>query len=314
MPQLILHHYSGSPFAEKICTILGYKGVAWRSVEIPPILPRPLLEPLTAPYRRTPVLQVGAHVYCDTRCIVSYLESAFPTPTLLPKGSGLSSALMARWAEPRIFVSMGPLRFRSASDVDGIFGGRVDASSFLRDRAPFMSGALDVGRASELVPAAWDQVKLFLATLESALSEGSPYLCGSTPSIADFSAYHLVWWLEHAPRIGDVLAETPCVPEWFGRMRSIGHGSVQAMSGEEALEEARRDSGRDARRLAVPGDAFSRDAGKRVRVASDDYGRDVVTGELFSSTRDEVVLIREQPDVGVLFLHFPRIGFQILPM
>ena len=35
---LILHHYDFSNFAEKARLMLGFKGLAWKSVEQPPIL------------------------------------------------------------------------------------------------------------------------------------------------------------------------------------------------------------------------------------------------------------------------------------
>ena len=39
MPDVILHHYPPSLFSEKIRLLLGYCGVPWRSVIIPPIMP-----------------------------------------------------------------------------------------------------------------------------------------------------------------------------------------------------------------------------------------------------------------------------------
>ncbi len=60
MSEIILHHYGLSPFAEKVRTALGLKGLAWRSVDVAPLPPRPLLNALTGGYRRIPVLQVGA--------------------------------------------------------------------------------------------------------------------------------------------------------------------------------------------------------------------------------------------------------------
>ena len=74
MPDLILHHYPQSPVAEKVRVVLGIKNVAWRSVQIPRLPPKPDLMPLTGGYRRTPVLQVGADVYCDSQCIIRELE------------------------------------------------------------------------------------------------------------------------------------------------------------------------------------------------------------------------------------------------
>ena len=34
MPELILHHYAGSPYAEKIRCLLRIKGLPWRSLEV----------------------------------------------------------------------------------------------------------------------------------------------------------------------------------------------------------------------------------------------------------------------------------------
>ena len=69
MSELILHQYAGSPFSEKVRALLGYKQVSYRMVDIPMIMPRPYVIPLTGGYRKTPVLQIGADIYCDTALI-----------------------------------------------------------------------------------------------------------------------------------------------------------------------------------------------------------------------------------------------------
>ena len=84
MSQLILHHYPTSPFAEKIRLIFGYKKLAWHSVIIPRIMPKPDLTALTGGYRRTPVMQIGADIYCDTALIADLLEKIAPAPSLYP--------------------------------------------------------------------------------------------------------------------------------------------------------------------------------------------------------------------------------------
>ena len=53
----VLHHYKISPFSEKVRLVLGYKGLAWRSVSVPNILPKPDVLALTGGYRKTPFLQ-----------------------------------------------------------------------------------------------------------------------------------------------------------------------------------------------------------------------------------------------------------------
>src|ERR1700686_3038945 len=87
MNDLILHHYDFSSFAEKARLMLGFKGLAWRGVEQPPILPKPDLVPLTGGYRRIPVLHDGADLWCDTNLIARELERRAPVPTLFPPGS-----------------------------------------------------------------------------------------------------------------------------------------------------------------------------------------------------------------------------------
>ncbi len=84
---IILHHYPQSPVAEKVRVVLGIKNLSWYSVHIPRLPPKPDLVPLTGGYRRTPVLQVGAEIYCDTQCIIRELERRYPHPTLYPNGS-----------------------------------------------------------------------------------------------------------------------------------------------------------------------------------------------------------------------------------
>ena len=66
MSDIILHHYPNSPFSEKIRLIFGYKGLNWQSVIIPPIMPKPDVVALTGGYRKTPFMQIGADIYCDS--------------------------------------------------------------------------------------------------------------------------------------------------------------------------------------------------------------------------------------------------------
>ena len=70
---IFLHHYPASLFSEKIRLLLGHYDLAWQSVEISSIMPRPLLMPLSGGYRRTPVLQIGANIYADTKVISAAL-------------------------------------------------------------------------------------------------------------------------------------------------------------------------------------------------------------------------------------------------
>jgi glutathione S-transferase len=126
MTDIILHHYETSPYSEKVRLGLGLKGLTWGSVEIPVIMPKPDLTALTGGYRKTPVLQIGADIYCDSQLIMRELERRHPIPSFYPAGRGAADAL-AWWAEKTMF-----------SPVVGIaFAKRPEAlpAGFLEDRA-----------------------------------------------------------------------------------------------------------------------------------------------------------------------------------
>ena len=77
MSKIYLHHYPASTFSEKIRALFGYLDLEWHSVETSVIMPRPLLMPLSGGYRRIPVAQIGADVYCDTKIIARAPRNAF---------------------------------------------------------------------------------------------------------------------------------------------------------------------------------------------------------------------------------------------
>ena len=111
MTDIILHHYDISPYSEKVRIGLGLKGLAWASVELPVIMPKPNLTALTGGYRKTPVLQIGADIYCDSQLIMRELERRYPTPSFYPAGHGAADAL-AWWAEKTTFSPVSASRSR----------------------------------------------------------------------------------------------------------------------------------------------------------------------------------------------------------
>ena len=114
--EIILHNFATSPFSEKIRLIFGMKGLAWRSVEIPSMLPKPDLMPLTGGYRKTPVMQIGADIFCDTQIIIRELERRFPEPDLMPNGKGLPYAV-GFWSDRSFFMASVPVIFAQVGDA-----------------------------------------------------------------------------------------------------------------------------------------------------------------------------------------------------
>lgn len=309
MAELILHHYWGSPYAEKVRLALGYKGATWRSHEVSVVPPREGLAPILAKFRRTPVLQIGADYVCDTRLILQVLDVVCDGPSLETATNRALSELLRSWAEPRVFVSLGAVRFQSRADVDGIFDHKVSAEQFSADRMPFMRPAYEPERFPKLKETARDHVERYLAVIGSALAD-SPFIGGDTPSHGDFSAYHTVWWLRAPPRLTEFLARNPKLEAWADRMQAFGHGRHSPISDDESLEVARTAQNQAPLELAWPAMADHR-LDRKVESVPDDYGRDPVAGVLVAMSDRHVVLERQVEGIGAVRVHFPRHGYEI---
>ncbi|MDM8347504.1 glutathione S-transferase family protein [Pseudomonas sp. sp1636] len=308
MHELILHHYPTSPFAEKVRLLLGFKQLSWRSVLIPAVMPKPELTALTGGYRKTPVLQVGADIYCDSALIARRLEAEKAIPALFPEGQEFNVAGIAQWADSVLFQHAVSLVFQPAS-IAARFG-RLPAEflkTFMADRSALFSG----GQASRLpLELARHQWPSLMARLQQQLErEAGDFLFGE-PSLADFAMAHSLWFLRGTPVTAPLVDDYPAVAAWLNRVLGFGHGAHSEMSGEEAIALAR-----DATPAALPNEPLVEpngfQAGQRVAIAAVDYGVDAVEGELLFSGREELILRREDPRAGVVHVHFPRLGFAI---
>jgi len=303
MPELLFHHYDGSPFSEKIRLVFGHKGLAWCSVIQPNVMPKPHLVPLTGGYRRIPVLQIGADIYCDSQLIARVLERLHPEPTLYPGGSeGLSHAVNL-WADRLLFRAAVPVLF-------GKIGPAVP-KEFIEDRTKLMGGTMDFSAVLKAGPLAAEQLRAHVALLDTQLGDGRPFLLGEAPGLADFASYHPVWFLRSLPPTAGAFDAFARVVAWAERLRGIGHGKRTECAPEEALRIAR-----DAE--PARGDGWDRGEpnglapGDHVRVLPDDYGFDPVAGEVVSSSVHEIAIRRHTPETREVVVHFPRAGFQVL--
>lgn len=303
MTELILHHYPASPFAEKARLMLGFKGLAWRSVFIPPVMPKPDLTALTGGYRRTPVLQRGADVFCDTALIARVLETQAPTPTLFPASAPLAP-LLAQWADSTLFWTAVPYTMQPAG-LAHVFAGLPPEAvqAFAADRAPFSAGI-----RRQTVADATVNLRQQLAAFDAQLADGRPFLFGADASIADFAVAHCVWYVHRGGPVAAIVEPFALVRAWLQRVEAFGHGRPRKMSSAEALAAA---SGADGHAATAVEPGLGFEPGQRVNVAPTDYGIDPVAGELVGLTADEVVVRRTDERAGTVHVHFPRAGFQL---
>lgn len=307
MHELILHHYPTSPFAEKARLLLGFKQLSWRSVMIPPVMPKPDLTALTGGYRKTPVLQIGADIYCDTALIARRLEAEKANPALFPEAQAFNVATFAQWADSVVFQHAVSLVF--APESMAVRFAKVPpefAKAFAADRAALFSG----GTASRLpLEQARHQWPVIMGRLQQQLQSGGDFLFGE-PSIADIALAHPLWFLRGTPVTAPLVDDYPEVAAWLARVLGFGHGSLSEMSSEDAIAVAREATPAD-----LPNEAFvdpnGFQPGQAVRIAAVDYGVDPVEGELLFAGREELILRREDERAGTLHVHFPRLGFRI---
>jgi glutathione S-transferase len=303
--ELILHHYDGSPFAEKTRLMLGYKGLAWRSVKVPVVMPKPDVVALTGGYRRTPFVQVGADVYCDTALIARLLEARAPTPRLFPPHLPLAP-LLAQWADFTMFWTAVPYTLQPAGAAHRFAGAPPEMmKAFAADRA-----ALTTGMTRQTVADATVNLRAQLAALDAQLVAGGPFLFGD-PSIADFAVAHCVWFVASGGPVAEILAPHCALKTWFAGMQAFGHGRPEKMGSDEALAIAASAAAAAsyAPCAVAPGQGF--EAGQAVTVTPTDYGRDPVAGTLMGLDVHEVVVRRTDERAGTVHVHFPRAGFQI---
>jgi glutathione S-transferase len=301
--EIIFHNYPTSPFSEKVRVAFGIKQLAWRSVVQPTIMPKPDLLPLTGGYRKIPVLQIGADIYCDSQLILREIERRFPTPSLSPQNKGAPYGL-GFWADRQIFQAAVAIIFGEIGDMV--------PEDFKKDRAAMSGGSFSAEALKRAVPLMRDQYRAHTQFLADQLEDGRAFWGGEQPGLADIHAFMNPWFINSAlpHRAKATLEEFPKVLAWYERVRALGHGTRKDMSPKEALAVA-KEATSEARTAHDPHDPNGRKPGDKVAVSADDYGRDPILGEIVFSNAHEIAIRRSDPAVGEVVVHFPRAGFAV---
>lgn len=303
--ELILHHYNASPFAEKVRLAMGLKKLNWRSVNIAVVPPRPLLEPLTGDYRRVPVLQVGADIYCDTHLILRTLDRLRPdSPSLL---SNPTTQPLCWWWDKATFVP--------AVSLWASVNGDKLPKEFVADRKSF-APTLDLSKESNKANAPLNipRVQSHLAWIVHMLADGRSFLQGE-PSALDVTAFHTLWFVKQncaseGEKLLPDLYKSDQLLSWYERVKALGHGNSETMTAEQAFHVAQQAEPVEPTYISNHlGNQWT--IGERVRVTPDDSGRVPVEGSLIAVDNYEVVLRLVDEKAGNINVHFPRAGFDI---
>ena len=303
MTDIILHHYASSPFSEKVRLVLGYKQLAWKSVTVPAIMPKPDVQALTGGYRKTPFLQIGSDVYCDSALMCDVLEHLQPAPTLYPESHKGLARVLAQWAVPTLFWAAMAYNLQPKGAMT-MFDSPETAKAFGADR-----GAMSVGMYRLRPADAAAAYKSYLRRLANML-DGNDFLLGSSPCVADFSAYHPLWFTRVCvPVMADILSATPTVLQWMDRMAALGHGHKEKISATEAIAICAASTGAAAQNDQSFQDEHGIALGSQVSIAAETFGPEATVGELVAATRTRYTLKRVDERAGTVHVHFPRIGY-----
>ncbi|MBI2801790.1 MAG: glutathione S-transferase family protein [Gammaproteobacteria bacterium] len=304
---LILHHYDFSNFSEKIRVILGLKDCTWGSVEIPATEPKPDYTPLTGGYRRTPALQCGADVYCDTRLIAEVLEARVPVPSLFPGHSPARTRVLvegiAAWAEDRLFWPL-------ALYVTGVNAHKFPAS-FHADRSRLhgkpMPTLAQVEASARYRLSQW---RVQLGWIEELLDNAHPYVLGEAVSLADLTLYMAPWFLEQIGGRSALLDTLPRTREWMANIAALGHGHPVPCAAEDALAIA---VAAEPQPLVVSDyeSPEGLELGTLVTVSPFDDHSAPSHGRLAAIDDERLVIATEHPRTGRLHVHFPRLGYRV---
>ena len=299
---MILHNYDISPYSEMIRLMLGHSNIDWRSDISPPYPPRKIVDPLTGGYRRIPVAQIGADLFCDTRIICSEIANISGMPELSFESVDAEIAQFANQTNSEYFMPI--VQTSEPKSILKMLVTRYwpwQILALMKDRAQVAKSANGERLTKQQMI---ERMTTLKQSIESKLAE-QDFLFGSAPSVADFAAYHLIWFAD-LTRSTKFLKEHPKASKWQARMNKIGHGNYTKINQHDVFNQAK-----NTPRPVDKTMQNNADIGKSVSIAPVDYARDSVEGELVGSDDTRWIVARQSNEFGLLHVHFPRDGYAL---
>ncbi|RDL37606.1 uncharacterized protein BP5553_05039 [Venustampulla echinocandica] len=317
--EVILYHYSYSPFAKRVVWYLNLRAIPYTQCAQPPVMPRPDVSAIGTNYRRIPIMSIGRDIYNDTRLIIQKLETFYPaSPTHPPLSSNpAQEKLLEGW------VIDGGL-FARGSQLLPTDLPLLKDEKFKKDREQ-MSGRswnqedLERARPESLVY----MREQFKFVEEQILADGRDWVLGSGkgPGLADIEAVWVFYWLVDLPgALPANLISAQQFPKTFAWIKRFDaavkaaakkEGKPKTIKGPEALDIVSRSEFAEAEALVDSSDPTGLKKGQEIRVWPTDSGfshKD--SGKLVGLDGKEIVIEKKNKSGKTVRVHAPRHGFR----
>ncbi|KAH8602164.1 glutathione s-transferase-related protein-like protein [Bisporella sp. PMI_857] len=318
--EIILYHYSYSPFARRVVWYLNLGGISYSQCNQPPYLPRPDLNDIGTVYRRIPLLSIGRDIYCDTRLILKKLEELYPSALQISTSGPDQKAierLLDHWAvDSGVFVRASQL-IPSSTPL-------MKDPNFLKDREDFSGRPWTQEAQDKLRPEALVETRGSFELLETTLlADGREWILKTDgPSLADIEAVWPLHWLttlRGALPQGYICPQTfPKVFAWIKRFDQTVKaaaqkaGKAQSIKGDEALKKISASQFNESEVEVDSQDPTGLKKGEEVEVWPIDSGfNHKDRGVLSGLTEKEIVIESKTKDGQVVRIHTPRHGFRV---
>ena len=256
---------------------------------------------MTGGYRRTPVMQIGADIYCDTRSS-SANWNALPEPTLFPDAC-------RAWPRRRRCGPTSLLPEHRESRVR--HAGRQGAAGIHRGPRELRGQKFDIAAMTAAIPQMRDQSRAHVEWIEAQLADGRPG-CGQPGRPVRHQRLH-----EHMVR-----ARQPAGSRRNARGISGDAGMGNADARDRAWHVERELTTAAALEIATPrrrkppnsADPKTRTAASRA--IGPGHPRRLRQDRRSRRDRRAVVAAHRDPKddrAGEVVVHFPRAGFLVLP-
>jgi len=287
---------------------LGIAGASWQSVEIPRLPPKPFLMPLTAGYRRTPVLQIGADIYCDSQNIAHAIDQSAAPHLLFPNQTYGMAMMISNWAETTLFDLSVRLVLTHAL-------GKVP-EEFIRDRGSlYFEPNWTESSLRAALPSVTHELRALLGFVEAHLgATDGVYLAGHQPCYGDVAIGYICWFLRGRWDGGAaLLANYPALCALEAALDQLGDGQPQDLNAEAALAIAK--AAKPQSPIGIIDGASSLAIGKRVMIRPKGETADPdVVGTLRYCDGMRISIDHRHEQVGDIAVHFPVVGYVMTPI